>query len=193
MLWTPEPAPSASQQLGDVTGAISPAPMPAGDEVRSGLGTSHQLPAVPVVAQTGPRSDSNVPDSRQALKVPPAAPDANPPTLSPPPLADAQLLPENAPIQVLVSYAPRSAAARQEAAGLVRLLRGDGLAASDPAPAARVAGKGGITYFFAEDLDGARRVEQDLGAEFGPSRLSPPMPGKPLPRPGTIEVLVPAR
>jgi hypothetical protein len=104
-----------------------------------------------------------------------------------------QLVPENAPIRVLVSYPPRSDAARQEAVELVRLLRGGGLAASDPAPAARVAGKGGITYFFAEDRDGAKRVEHDLGEVFGPSRQSPPAPGEPLPRPGTIEVLVPAR
>ena len=78
----------------------------------------------------------------------------------------------------------------------MRLLRGGGLAASDPAPAApaaRVAGKAGITYYFAEDRDGARRVEHDLGEAFGASRLSPPAPGKPLPRPGTIEVLVPER
>ncbi|MGH8277898.1 MAG: hypothetical protein ACRETH_14510 [Steroidobacteraceae bacterium] len=72
----------------------------------------------------------------------------------------------------------------------MRLLRGDGLAASDPAPAVRAAGQASISYFFAEDRDGARRVEHDLGAEFGPSRLSPPVPGEPLPRPGTIEVLV---
>lgn len=75
----------------------------------------------------------------------------------------------------------------------MRLLRGGGLAASDPAPAARVAGKAGITYFFAEDRDGARRVEHNLGEGFGPSRLSPAARGAPLPRPGTIEVLVPAR
>jgi hypothetical protein len=126
-----------------------------------------------------------VPESHQALNMPPepAARSENAP----------QLLPDNVPIRVLVSYAPRSAGARQEAAGVVRLLRGGGLAASDPAPAARVAGKPGITYFFAEDRDGARRVEHDLGEGFGPSRLSRAGPGAPLPRPGTIEVLVPAR
>jgi hypothetical protein len=116
----------------------------------------------------------------------PAAPSRSAPLL-------ALLPPDNAPIRVLVSYAPRSAAARQKAAAVVRLLRGGGLAASDPAPAARVAGKARITYFFAEDRDGARRVEHDLGEGFGPSRLSAPAPGAPLPRPGTIEVLVPAR
>ncbi len=144
-----------------------------------------------------------MPESRQALNVPPAAAIAPPPLTEtsratpPEPAARSgnapQLLPDNAPILVLVSYAPRSAAARQEAAKLVRLLRSGGLAASDPAPAARVAGKAGITYFFAEDRDGARRVERDLGEGFGPARLSPPAPGESLPRPGTIEVLVPAR
>ena len=104
-----------------------------------------------------------------------------------------QLVPENTSIHVLVSYTPRSAAAMQDAAELVRLLRDGGLSASDPAPAARVAGKGGITYFFAEDRDGAMRVEHGLGQMFWPSRLLSPAPGEPLPRPGTIEVLVPAR
>jgi hypothetical protein len=135
-----------------------------------------------------------VPESREALNVPPAAAIAPPPSEPAAPSGNApQLLPDNAPIRVLVSYAPRSAAARQEAAELVRLLRGGGLSASDPAPAARVAGKAGITYFFAEDRDGARRVEHDLGEGFGPSRLSPPAPGESFPRPGTIEVLVSAR
>jgi hypothetical protein len=75
----------------------------------------------------------------------------------------------------------------------VRLLRGGGLAASDPAPDTRVRGNAGITYFFAEDRDGARRVEHDLDEGFGPARLSPAARGAPLPRPGTIEVLVPAK
>ena len=93
----------------------------------------------------------------------------------------------------MVSYPPGSAAARQEAGKLVRLMRDAGLAASDPTPAARVAGKGGITYFFAEDRDGTLRVEHYLGEVFGPAQLSPAAPGEPLRRPGTIEVLVPAR
>jgi hypothetical protein len=140
--------------------------------------------------QAGP---SPAPESRQALNAPPAAAIATPPEPAAPSGNAPQLLPDNAPMRVLVSYTPRSAAARQEAAGVVRLLRGGGLAASDPAPAARVAGKAGITYFFAEDRDGARRVEHDLGGGFGPSRLSPAARGAPLPRPGTIEVLVSAR
>jgi hypothetical protein len=170
---SPPPAPSASEQGGEAASAV------------------------PVIAQPEPRSDSEpappqlqagsspVPESHQALNMPPEPAARSENAL--------QLLPDNAPIRVLVRYAPRSAAARQEAAGVVRLLRGGGLAASDPAPAARVAGKAGINYFFAEDRDGARRVEHDLGEGFGPSRLSRAGPGAPLPRPGTIEVLVPAR
>jgi hypothetical protein len=71
-----------------------------------------------------------------------------------------QRLPNNAPIRVLVSYAPRSVTARQEEAELVRRLRGDGLEASSPAPAARVAGKAGTTYFGRDRTvrhNGARR------------------------------------
>jgi hypothetical protein len=212
LLWTrapwapPAPAPSASEHPGDTTSDARPAPLPAGDEDRPGLVTSLELPPVPVIAQTWPRSGSEpappqvhgapspVPESRQALNVPPAAAITPPPPEPAAPSGNApQLLPDDTPIRVLVSYAPRSAAAKQEAAWVVRLLRGGGLAASDPAPAARVAGKAGITYFFVEDRDGARRVEHDLGDGFGPSRLSPPAPGKPFPPPGTIEVLVSAR
>jgi KTSC domain len=86
-LWTPtlsEPAPSTSDQP-VVTGAISPAPMPAGDEDRP-----VEFPAIPVIAQAEPRSDSEpvppqleaepssvLPDSHQTLNVPRAAPEAN--------------------------------------------------------------------------------------------------------------------
>jgi hypothetical protein len=201
----PPLASTASKQPGDATSAAPPAPLPAGGEDRSGIGASRE-PAVPVIAQAEPRSGSDpappqlqarpspVPERRQALNLPPAAVIAPPPPEPAAPSGSApQLLPENAPIRVLVSYAPRSAAARQEAAGIVHRLRGGGLAASDPAPDTRVRGNAGITYFFAEDRDGARRVEHDLGEGFGPSRLSPAARGAPLPRPGTIEVLVPAR
>jgi hypothetical protein len=150
-------------------------------------------PSAPAPAQLQ-AAPSPAPESRQALNVALAAAIATPPSEPAAASGNApQLLPDKAPIRVLVSYAPRSAAARQEAAGVVRLLRGGGLAASDPAPAARGAGKAGITYFFAEDRDSARRVEHDLGEGFGPSRLSPAARGAPLPRPGTIEVLVSAR
>ena len=117
----PEPAPSASDHPppGDETGAISLAPMPAGDEDRP-----VEFPTVPVIAQTEPRSDSEpvapqleaepspVPDRRQALNEPRAALDANQLPSRLPLLAEApratprepeaasgsapQLLPENA-------------------------------------------------------------------------------------------------
>ncbi|MGH6836347.1 MAG: hypothetical protein ACREC9_12545 [Methylocella sp.] len=202
----PPPAPSASEQPGDATSAAWLAPLPARDHDRSGVATSLELPAVPVVAETGPRSSgapaspkleagpSPLPDTRETLNLPPAAAIAPPPSEPAAPSGNApQLLPDSPTIRVLVGYAPRSATARQEAVEIVRRLRGGGLAASDPALAARVAGKADITYFFAEDRDGARRVEQDLGEGFGPARLSPVAPGEPLPRPGTIEVLVPVR
>jgi hypothetical protein len=81
----PEAAPSA-EQPGDVTSAASSTPLPAGDE---DIITSLELPHVPVIAQTEPRSESKLaprqfqagpssgPESRQALNVPPAA--ATPP------------------------------------------------------------------------------------------------------------------
>ncbi|MGI8568658.1 MAG: hypothetical protein ACR2KT_06090 [Methylocella sp.] len=197
LLWTPEPAPSASKQLGDVTGAISPAPMPAGDQLRPDIGTWREFPAVPVVAQAEPRSDcepaphqlqagpSPVPKSRQALNVPPAAAIATP---SSEPAAQSgnapELLPENAPVHVLVSYAPQSAAARQEAAGVVRLLRGGGLAASDPAPAAPVAGKAGITYFFAEDAMAPGASSTTSARRSWPRGCRRRHPAKPSPAPG---------
>ena len=139
----PEPAPSASDPPGDDTGAMwsgaraviviwvfaatwvavallwTPT-TPAGDENRP-----VEFPTVPVIVQAEPRSDSEpvppqlaaepspVPDSRQALNVPRAAPDANQLPSHLPLLAEApratprepeapsgsapQLLPENAP------------------------------------------------------------------------------------------------
>jgi hypothetical protein len=91
----PESAPSASNQPGDATSAISPVPLAAGDEHRPGTVTSLEPPAVPVIAQTEPRSESEpappplqagpspAPESRQALNVPPAA------AITTPPLAEA--------------------------------------------------------------------------------------------------------
>jgi hypothetical protein len=89
----PELAPSASEQPGDATSTASSAPLPAGDEGRPGIITSLELPTVPVIAQTEPRSESKpapqfqagpspVPESRQA-NVPPAA------AIPTPPLAEA--------------------------------------------------------------------------------------------------------
>jgi len=78
LMWTPTP------------------PEPAGDEYGPGIGVSRELPAVPLVGLTGPRSDSEpappqtqagpslLPQTRQALNVPPVTPDANQPP-SPPP------------------------------------------------------------------------------------------------------------
>ncbi|MGH8277897.1 MAG: hypothetical protein ACRETH_14505, partial [Steroidobacteraceae bacterium] len=111
ILWMPKPGPSASKQLGDVTGAISP----AGDQHRPDIGTMREPPAVPVVAQTGPRSASEpappqlqagpspAPESRQALNALIAAVIATPPSE---PISSSgsarELLPDNAPIRVLV-------------------------------------------------------------------------------------------
>ncbi len=91
----PESAPSASEQPGDATSAASPASSPAGEKNRPGIGTSLEPPAVPVVTQTEPRSESESappelqagpspgPESRPALTVPPAA------AITTPPLAEA--------------------------------------------------------------------------------------------------------
>ncbi len=71
LMWTPTP------------------PEPAGDEYGPGIGVSRELPAVPLVGLTGPRSDSEpappqtqarpslLPQTRQAPNVPPVTPDAN--------------------------------------------------------------------------------------------------------------------
>ena len=64
-------------------------PAPAGDENGPGIDVSRELPAVPLVAQAGPPFDSEpappqtqagpslLPQTRQALNVPPVAPDVN--------------------------------------------------------------------------------------------------------------------
>ena len=71
--------------------AAAPVPRPVGVEDRLGIGTSLEHPAVPLVTQTEPRSDSEpappqlqtrpspVPENRQALNVPPAGASATPP------------------------------------------------------------------------------------------------------------------
>jgi len=92
----PESAPSASEQPGDARSAASPASSPAGEKNRPGIGTSLEPPAVAVVTQTEPRSESESappelqagpspgPESRPALTVPPAA------AITTPPLAEAR-------------------------------------------------------------------------------------------------------
>ena len=96
-----------------------------------------------------------------------------------------------APVHVTVSYPPGDKDAEQLAMILVQHLRERGLAADDPVPGPRATGAG-ITYYFAEDRDGARAVERILGGLMGSSRLLARRDGDPLPRPGSVLVAMPA-
>ncbi len=202
----PPPNSSASKQLGGATSAASAAPMPAGDEDRPGIGTSLEQPAVPEIAQTEPRSGSEPappqlqagpspgPDSRRGAELPPAAViAARRPSRRPRPEAPPNCSPRTRRSGCWSATRPAALRPGRRRPGSCACCAAAGSRRATRHPHTRVRGNAGITYFFAEDRDGARRVEHDLDEGFGPARLSPAARGAPLPRPGTIEVLVPAR
>jgi hypothetical protein len=91
---------------------------------------------------------------------------------------------------VVLSYQEGDAEAERRSHDAVRALRAAGIVASDPVPLLRRVASPGITYFFAEDQDGASSVGRALGGAFGEGRAVPLPPEASLPRPGTVEIQV---
>jgi hypothetical protein len=101
-------------------------------------------------------------------------------------------LPPGAMVRVVITYPRGTAEASQRATALSGELRGAGLSVGEPFPISRAPGEPAISYFFREDREAALRVQQLGATELGQAvpRLGPV--GATLPRPGAIEVGLPA-
>ncbi len=93
---------------------------------------------------------------------------------------------------VVLSYQHGDAQAERRGLDAAHALRAAGLSASDPVPVLGRITDPGITYFFAEDEQGAAEISRALGGVFGKGRVVALRANEPLPRPGTIEVQIPS-
>ncbi|MFH5925318.1 hypothetical protein [Roseomonas xinghualingensis] len=101
-------------------------------------------------------------------------------------------LPTGAMVRVVITYPRGIAEATQRASALSSELDRAGLSVGEPFPISRPPSGPELSYFFREDRDAALRVRQAGAAQLGQTapRLGPV--GTTLPRPGTIELGLPA-
>jgi len=102
-------------------------------------------------------------------------------------------LPQTPMIRVRVQYASGDAESTARAGRQADRLRAAGFVVEAPSPLARGGAQPGIRYFFAEDRDAAAEVARRLESFAGDIRQAAPVRRDALPRPGTVEVLLPAR
>jgi hypothetical protein len=102
-----------------------------------------------------------------------------------------ETLPVGAPIRVALRYPRASVTASARAAALAAALRGVGIAVYGPEPSAQRGARPGARYFYAEDREAADAVLRAAGLS-GEGVLSDAGSSEGLPRPGLVELTVPA-
>jgi hypothetical protein len=185
--------------IAEVPGAHMPAPLPpaagplpvraanraamsvASTAAAQQAATPERSPAMAVAVL---QSDRIVAGTTGAPVAPLGPPSADPVVVGP--------LPVNAPTHVTVNFPRDDPDAEQLAGALAQHLRGRGLSVGNPSSIPRRPTEPSIAYFFDEDHDGAVAVERILGGLLGKSRLVPRPQADPLPRPGSIVVVMPA-
>jgi hypothetical protein len=95
--------------------------------------------------------------------------------------------------RIRIQYPRGDSEAEARASRQVEALRAAGLRVETPAPVSAGSARPGVRYFFVEDRDAAAEVARRLEDFAGDIRLAAPVRRDALPRPGTIEVLLPAR
>ena len=128
------------------------------------------------------------------LPTQPAVPAAAPipsPTLQAP-VADAAPLPSGSLVRVVLSYPMGNADAARRSADLARRLRDDGVTIGAPVPVLPPITVSALLYYFAQDRDDAAEIGRKLDGRFGEPMLARLPPRAPLPRPGTIELVLTA-
>uniref|UniRef100_A0A8J4HDG0 AAA+ ATPase domain-containing protein n=1 Tax=Acidicaldus sp. TaxID=1872105 RepID=A0A8J4HDG0_9PROT len=99
-------------------------------------------------------------------------------------------LPNTTPIRVVIGYPRGNLKAAARAAELARTLTSMGFLAEDPIPVLSRAAAPSISFFFAQDRDGAVEISHKLASAFGQPRLIVLSPRSAIPRPGTVEILI---
>ena len=158
------------------------------------------------VASSPPARPSGAPATTLSSAAPPPASPAAEPASSPAsaavpapsqasstmPRSAAAELPKGIVPHVVLSYQQGDAQAERRGFEAARALRAAGLETSDPVPVLGRITDPGIAYFFAEDQAGAAEISRALGGAFGNGHAVALRANEPLPRPGTIEVQLPA-
>ena len=106
--------------------------------------------------------------------------------------ANAAPLPSGSLVRVVLSYPMGNADAAQRSADLARRLRDDGVTIGAPVPVLPPITVSALLYYFAQDRDGAAEIGRKLDGRFGEPMLARLPPRAPLPRPGTIELVLTA-
>ena len=102
------------------------------------------------------------------------------------------LLPSGSLIRVVLSYPMGNADAARRGGDLARHLRTEGVTVGEPVPVLPPVTVSALLYYFAQDRDGAAAIGRKLDGQFGEPVLARLPPRSPLPRPGTIEVVLAA-
>jgi hypothetical protein len=104
---------------------------------------------------------------------------------------DFGLSPE-ASVRVVLTYPRGDAQAADRGGSIATVLGGRGLIVGRPFPISGNADGPALRYFFLEDRDAAAAIGRLVGEELGAPQLGTIRNGAPLPRPGTIELALPA-
>lgn len=118
------------------------------------------------------------------------SPAETPPAAPPAPAAEAAALPPRSIPRVVLTYLRGDVEAARQGQEVARILRAAGITAGDPVPVGRRPDGTALQYFFMQDRDGAAEIARQLGGRFGDGALAPPARREPLPRPGTVEILL---
>lgn len=159
----------------DIAQAAPPAAPPAAisEAEPAGVAASNAAPSDTTATDTAPPAPADPPP---ALAVDPA----------PPPAAAI-----SAP-RIVISYARRDPEGAARGRALAERLRRAGFLAGDPIPVARVGHRPELRVFFAEDQMHARQLREALGATAPVAELVKLPARSSLPRPGTLELVLPA-
>ncbi len=123
----------------------------------------------------------------------PPAPAAPTPEASPP-LASAvagPTLPSGSMIRVVLSYPMGDPGAARRGADVARQLRAEGVTVGEPVPVTPRVNVPSLLYYFTQDRDGAAEIGRKLDGRFGEATFARLPRHSALPRPGTIEFLLP--
>lgn len=151
-------------------------------------------PAVPPAAPVPVAADPGAaPNSVAMSESAPDAPISVAPTLdAPASLAPAApTFPSGSLIRVVLSYPMGDPGAARRGADVARQLRSEGVTVGEPVPVTPRAAAPSLLYYFTQDRDGAAAIGRRLDGRFGEATLARLPRRSALPRPGTIELLLP--
>lgn len=107
------------------------------------------------------------------------------------PAVAAPILPSSSLLRVVLSYPMGDPGAARRGAEMARQLRAAGVTVGEPVPITPRAATPSLLYYFTQDRDGAVAIGRRLDGGFGEATLARLPPRSALPRPGTIELLLP--